>query len=141
MDSSWEQKREEVKRLKAERALQLLAEHIAEIRYVKDWSEKVGCTESTLNRLTKCYFEASSKQVLKEVRYRAICKRIEENPEITSYAVARSSGLSNEQGLFKFLKRHFNTTYSEIRYEVLIRKLSELNGNGKPDSLIQKWLE
>lgn len=141
MDNSWEQKREEVKRLKAERALQLLAEHISDIRYVRDWSEMVGCTESTLNRLTKCYFEATSKQVLKEVRYRAICKLIEENPEITSFSVARSSGLSNEQGLFKFLKRHFNTTYSEIRYEVLIRKLSELNGKQKPDSLIQNWLE
>jgi AraC-like DNA-binding protein len=140
-NNNWEEKREEVKRLKAERALQILADQIENIRYVKDWASEVGCTETTLTRLCKCYFNTNSKQVLKKVRYRKICKLIESNPEITSYAVAQSSGLHNEQNLFKFLKRHFDTTYSEIRYEVLIQQLSELNGNHKTDSLIQEWLE
>lgn len=140
-NQNWDEKREELKRLKAERALQILADRIGDIRYVKDWALEVGCTETTLTRLSKCYFKANSKQVLKKVRYRKICKLIEENPDITSFAVAHSSGLGNEQNLFKFLKRHFDTTYSEIRYEVLIRQLSELNGNHKTDSLIQEWLE
>lgn len=136
LNNDWMEKRDQVRRLKAERALQLLSEHIAKIRYVKDWSQMVGCTESTLNRLSKRYFEANSKQVLKEVRFKKIRECIEENPDMTSFAVARSCGLHNEQGLFKFLKRHFDTTYSEIKYEVLLRELSKQNSRQKLDNLV-----
>ena len=136
-----EQKIEKVNRLKAEQALQILAQEIARIRYVKDWAREAGCTQRVLNELVKRYFRINSKQLLKEVRYSKICKLIEENPDITSYSVACSCGLHDEQGLFKFLKRHFNTTYSDIRYEVLLRHLKDLNNQTKMDSSIKKWLE
>lgn len=141
INGSWEKKREEVNRLKAEQALQLLAKEIAHIRYVKDWADKTGYTQSILNELVKRHFRSNSKQVLKEVRYNKICKLIEDDPNITSYSVACSSGLNDEQGLFKFLKRHFDTTYSEIRYEVLLRHLKTINNETEVDSSIKKWLQ
>ncbi|MGK7371247.1 MAG: hypothetical protein ACNS64_13640, partial [Candidatus Halalkalibacterium sp. M3_1C_030] len=73
VNGSWEKKREEVNRLKAEQALQVLAREIAQIRYVKDWADKTGYTTSILNELVKRYFRTNSKQVLKEVRYNKIC--------------------------------------------------------------------
>lgn len=141
VNGSWEKKREEVNRLKAEQALQVLAREIAQIRYVKDWADKTGYTTSILNELVKRYFRTNSKQVLKEVRYNKICKLIEDDPNITSYSVACSCGLNDEQGLFKFLKRHFDTTYSEIRYEVLLKHFKTLNKQSEVDSSIKKWLE
>lgn len=141
VNGSWEKKREEVNRLKAEQALQVLAREIAQIRYVKDWADKTGYTTSILNELVKRYFRTNSKQVLKEVRYNKICKLIEDDPNITSYSVACSCGLNDEQGLFKFLKRHFDTTYSEIRYEVLLKHFKTLNKQTEVDSSIKKWLE
>lgn len=140
-NGEWEKKRDELNRLRAEQALQVLASDIDRIRYVKEWAGRAGCTQSVLNELAKRYFRLNSKQLLKEVRYNMICKLIEENPDITSYAVARSCGLHDEQGLFKFLKRHFNTTYTEIRYEVLLRHFQELKSQTKKDSVLKKWLE
>jgi AraC-like DNA-binding protein len=141
VNGSWEKKREEVNRLKAEQALQVLARDIAHIRYVKDWAHKSGYTQNILNELVKRYFRSNSKQLLKEVRYNKICRLIEDDPNITSYAVACSCGLSDEQGLFKFLKRHFDTTYSEIRYEVLLKHLKTINSETEVDSSIKKWLQ
>lgn len=141
MNGDWEQKREEVKRLKAEQALQILARDISHIRFVRDWAQRAGCTQRVLSELVKRYFKTNSKQILKEVRYSKICTLIEEDPDITSYAVASSCGLHDEQGLCKFLKRHYNTTYSDIRYEVLLRQFQELNSQAKTDSAIKKWLE
>lgn len=141
INNDLEQKREEVNRLKAEQALQVLAKEISSIRYVKEWAKEAGCTQSILNYLVKRYFRVNSKQLLKEVRYNKICKLIEENPNITSYSVACSCGLNDEQGLFKFLKRHYNTTYSDIRYEVLLKHFKDLNNQTETDSSIKKWLE
>jgi len=138
---NWEKKREELNKLKAEQALQVLASEIESIRYVKDWADKMDYKQAVLNELTKRYFGINSKQVLKEVRYNKICELIEDDPNITSYSVAASTGLNDEQGLFKFLKRHFDTTYSEIRYEVLLRHFRLLRKQSKMDSSIKKWLE
>jgi len=138
---NWEKKREELNKLKAEQALQVLASEIESIRYVKDWADKMDYKQAVLNELTKRYFGINSKQVLKEVRYNKICELIEDDPNITSYSVAASTGLNDEQGLFKFLKRHFDTTYSEIRYEALLRHFRLLRKQSKMDSSIKKWLE
>ena len=140
-NGNWEKKREELNKLKAEQALQVLASEIESIRYVKDWADKMDYKQAVLNELTKRYFGINSKQVLKEVRYNKICELIEDDPNITSYSVAASTGLNDEQGLFKFLKRHFDTTYSEIRYEVLLRHFRLLRKQSKMDSSIKKWLE
>jgi len=138
---NWVKKREELNKLKAEQALQVLASEIESIRYVKDWADKMDYKQAVLNELTKRYFGINSKQVLKEVRYNKICELIEDDPNITSYSVAASTGLNDEQGLFKFLKRHFDTTYSEIRYEALLRHFRLLRKQSKMDSSIKKWLE
>jgi len=140
-NGNWEKKREELNKLKAEQALQVLASEIESIRYVKDWADKMDYKQAVLNELTKRYFGINSKQVLKEVRYNKICELIEDDPNITSYSVAASTGLNDEQGLFKFLKRHFDTTYSEIRYEALLRHFRLLRKQSKMDSSIKKWLE
>ncbi|NGP75837.1 AraC family transcriptional regulator [Balneolaceae bacterium YR4-1] len=139
-NGNWVQNREEVKKLKAERALQVLAEDIASIRYVKDWADKIGCSQPILNDLIKIHFGLNAKQLLKEIRFIKICEIIESDPNATSYSVARSTGLHDEQGLFKFLKRHFNTTYSEIRYDVLLKHFQSLNSQKEVDNSIKKWL-
>ena len=140
-NGNWARNKEEVKRLKAERALQLLAENLASIRYVKDWADITGYSQPILNELVKNHFGLSSKQLLKDVRFNKICEIIENDPDATSYSVACSAGLHDEQGLFKFLKRHFNTTYSEIRYEVLLKYLKSLNNKREVDNSLKKWLE
>lgn len=139
-NGNWVRNREEVKRLKAEQALQVLAEDISNIRYVKDWADRMGYSQPILNELVKNHFGLNSKQLLKEIRFSKICELIENDPNATSYSVACSTGLNDEQGLFKFLKRHFDTTYSEIRYEVLLKHFKSLNNQREVDNSLKKWL-
>lgn len=108
----------EYNRLGAEEARQILADEIEEIRHVKQWAEKAGYSVSKLQRIIFHYYGMTAKEALKLIRYKKIIKLIKEDPSVTSYNVALSTGLKNEQDLYKFLKRNFNTSFTEIREDV-----------------------
>ena len=141
INNRWSTQKDEINKLKAEQALKVLARDIKDIRYVKDWAKRAGYSQSCLNELLKSNFNVNSKQVLKEVRFHKIYSLIKKDPEVTSFSVAISCGLNDEQGLCKFLKRHYGTSFSEIRYNAMLKQLNELNSQSKTDSSIKKWLE
>ena len=108
----------EYNRLGAEEARQILTDEIEEIRHVKQWAEKAGYSVSKLQRIISHYYGMTAKETLKLIRYKRIIKLIKEDPSVTSYNVALNTGLKNEQDLYKFLKRNFNTSFTEIREDV-----------------------
>lgn len=107
--------------VEANRVCEILEDEIAEIRYVKDWATRAGYSRKKLQRIVMTYYGITAKEKLKQYRFEAIKKAIKETPSITSYAVAIKTGLKNEQELYKFLNRNFNTSFSALRQWFLTR--------------------
>ena len=103
----------------AEIALQILDQKITSIRYVQDWALILGCSKTKLTRLITTHYKMSPKDLMKQVRLERIRKTIKENPEFGSYAVADECGLPNDKVLYQFLNRNFETSFSDLRFEIL----------------------
>jgi methylphosphotriester-DNA--protein-cysteine methyltransferase len=106
-------------RIEAEQALRLLKKEIANIRYVKDWAKLVNCSKTKLNQLMKFRFGVTAKTMLKNTRLETIKETIKEHPDYDCFAVAKENGLPNECELYKFLSRNFETSFTELRFELL----------------------
>lgn len=129
--TGWKNKRHELQQIQAELAIHILQSRIDKIRYVHDWAKETGYSTSKLCGLIKKYHKQNAKEVLRRVRYERVLKLLKNNPQITSYSVAVDCGLSNEHSLFKFLNRNFNTTYSELKSEVLLKRLKKSKSKSK----------
>ena len=106
----------------AHKACRILEEEIANIRYVQDWAAKAGCSKKKLQRLIKACFGIAAKQKLKKIRFKVIQQTIQEQPDITSYALAKKVGLESEQIVHQFLSRNFETNFSNLKVEVLMNQ-------------------
>jgi len=109
---------------KIEQAVDILIEEINDIRYVKDWADKFCVSYEWLKKNTKRYFGKSPKIIMREVRYETIIFFIRENGwESNSLHIAYKSGVgTTSDSLYKFLKGHYNTTFSRLKNEVLTKK-------------------
>lgn len=114
--------------LEAARVCKILEEELAEIRYVKDWAVQAGCSCKKLQRMIQATFGISAKEKLKVVRFNAIKQTLIEEPDSTSYAVAVMVGLKNEREAYKFLSRNFDTSFSELKFDLVLK--SENKGGG-----------
>jgi AraC-like DNA-binding protein len=94
--------------LEAARVCKILEEELAEIRYVKDWAAKAGCSKKKLQRVIKESYGVTAKQKLTEVRKQVIDEIIWADEDVSSYETACRSGLKNEQYLYHFLAHNFN---------------------------------
>ncbi|PAU92969.1 hypothetical protein CK503_13665 [Aliifodinibius salipaludis] len=76
---------------------------------------------------SRCYFSTSfaehfdetPHECLSRVRYTRLHKVILSYPHKTSRAIAVEIGLKDDQALYKFLNRHFDTNFTEIRKKLL----------------------
>jgi len=109
---------------KIEKALDILIEEINYIRYVKDWADKFCVSYEWLKKNAKRYFGKSPKVIMREVRYETIIFLIKENGwESTSKLIAYKSGVgTTSDSLYKFLKVHYNTTFTRLKKEVLTKR-------------------
>ncbi len=107
-----------------EKAVDTLIEEIANIRSVEDWSNHINLSYEWLKKWTKKYFGKSPGVIVREVRYDTIILLIMENGwESKSIYIAYKSGLgSNSDSLYKFLKSHYNTTFTRLKKEVLSKE-------------------
>ncbi|SMO78650.1 AraC family transcriptional regulator [Gracilimonas mengyeensis] len=118
-----DEKRKMLARIEANKIKKILSEEISQIRHVKDWAEFANCSTTKLNKTVKIHFGISAKKMMKEVRFISIKTVLSNAPYCGSYNLAQISGLSNEQELYKFLKINFNTTYTDLKYEILINRM------------------
>lgn len=117
--------------IEANRLCKILEDELAEIRYVKHWAAKAGCSKRNLQRVIKTCYGITAKAKLKEIRFNAIKQTLREHPGITSYGLAATVGLKNEQGVYNFLSRNFDTSFSNIKLLVISQKKM---GGGNSDS-------
>lgn len=109
---------------KIDKAVDFLIDEINNIRYVKDWANKFCVSYEWLKKNTKRNFGKSPKVIMREVRYETIIFLIRENGwESNSLHIAYKSGVgTTSDSLYKFLKWHYNTTFTRLKNEVLTKK-------------------
>lgn len=124
---------------KAEESLHLLVREIAGIRSVKQWAESCYVSRSGLKKRMNVVYGRYPKSILREIRFETICLLISEKGRMAaSIDVALESGLGpSSDALYKFLSRNFNTTFTDLKSEILIGKrtitFEWLNENDQPN--------
>lgn len=102
-----------------EDAVDVLEHHLNRIPNVTVWAEFIGYSRSYFSTcFTKCYGETPS-ECLCRVRYKKLHRLIFRYPYRTSRAIAQELGLRNEQAMYKFLNRHYDTNFTKVRNKLL----------------------
>jgi|GEM_PF-3436400 len=113
---------------KAEESVQILVKEIAGIRSVKQWAESCYVSRSCLKKRMNDVYGRYPKSILREIRFETICLLISEKGLMAaSMDVAIESGLGpSSDALYKFLSRNFDTTFTDLKSEILMGNRSIL---------------
>jgi len=105
----------EMKKISVGKLVNYLLEHIEEIKTVEDWSFSAGYSKSYFTRLVRAQYRRTPEFILRWVRLMKIAKEFHQDPEKICYAVAVDTGLSDDNGLCYFVKRHMGITPGMLR--------------------------
>jgi AraC-like DNA-binding protein len=108
-------------RMTATLARHILLENIAQIRTVGEWAERAGCSPNWLGRCIKQLYGLLAREMLRSERYNRIVFVIRNNLE--AYAAEVASLVAphwNDKSLCDFLRRHYQTNFTTLRYMLLI---------------------
>lgn len=92
-----------------------LLEHIEEIKTVEDWAASTGYSKSYFTRLVRAQYRRTPEYILRWIRLMKIAQDFHQDQEKICYAVAVDSGLSDDNGLCYFVKRHLGITPGILR--------------------------
>lgn len=101
------------------RSFMVLHANLRKIQTVQHWADHMGVTRSSLSRLLKVYANQTPLEMMRRVRYNTIIEMIESYPDIKSYAAAQECGLMDEKALYKFLKKYYDISFTELRHKTL----------------------
>ena len=102
-----------------EQAEQFARENIADIRYVYDLAYKMGYSRSYFYTKVSEAYNMKPVELLREVRFGCIREEILAHQNETSRAIAQRVGLRDEQALYKFLVRYWDTNFTLLRKQLL----------------------
>lgn len=102
-----------------EESIRILEENLADITTVSVWAKEMGYSRSYFSTRFTEYFGESPSECLCRIRYCRLHRAILQYPYETSRAMALRLGLRNEQALYKFLSRHYDTNFTEVRNKLL----------------------
>lgn len=106
--------------LKAEEAVCLLEERIADIPDVQTWAKKAGVSRRWLCKSMKAVYGKSPKIILREMKYEKVAWLIcDEGLETGSYSVAVDAGFKSASGLSKFLSAYHNLNFTGLKAEIM----------------------
>tara|TARA_R110001599_G_scaffold84130_2_gene226611 strand:- start:6454 stop:6771 length:318 start_codon:yes stop_codon:yes gene_type:complete len=99
-----------------ENAHSLLEENITSLTTVTEWGKVCGfdCRKK-FSRAYREYFGLRPKETLYEIRIQKIKEYMKTFPNEINYCVAVEFGFTNEQGLYKFIKRHTGLSPTQLR--------------------------
>lgn len=124
-------------RHKAERAMEVLIQNIARIRYVSDWARDASVSPEWLRKKMNLTYGKAPSRIIREKRFEVIIELIlQEGVEVTSIEIAIESGIGQtSDSLYKFLKRYYGITFTELKELVLQqyqnRRSNRLTGHQK----------
>jgi methylphosphotriester-DNA--protein-cysteine methyltransferase len=101
--------------------VELLEQNLEYIPNVGAWADEACISYSWMKRQLKQRYRLTPKQIMRQARYEKILLLIEEYGwDAGSQCIAIESGVGKtSDSLYKFLNRHYGTTFSKLREEVL----------------------
>lgn len=108
-----------------ESSIKILKNNIQEIPTVNSWAEFMGYSRSYFSTSFTGFFGETPSKCLCRIRYRQLHKKILKYPHKTSYAIACELGLKDEKALYKFLSRHYDTNFTEVRNKLMKKRRME----------------
>ena len=115
-----------------------LKDHIQEIATVCDLAEKMGYSRSYFSTLAREMYGIPAGQLVREVRFAAIKKSIIKYPYETSFSIAKRTGLKDDQALYKFLSKHWDTNFTELSRKLLSEKEKDSKLDKQSDGIANK---
>lgn len=104
-----------MKKISVGKLVNHLLEHIDEIKTVEDWAASSGYSKSYFTRLVSAQYRRTPEFILRWIRLMKIAQEFHQDQNKICYAVAVDSGLSDDNGLCYFVKRHMGITPGILR--------------------------
>jgi transcriptional regulator GlxA family with amidase domain len=106
-------------------ASRVLEENITSIRTVAEWAEAMGYADrKKFSRVFRKQFGYRPREAFQEIRAKKIQEYFKHFPDEKNYCIAIEFGFADEQGLYKFFKRHIGLSPTEWRKR-LVKKASQ----------------
>lgn len=110
-----------------EQSVIMLEKHLEEIPNVIAWAAFMGFSRSYFCTSFTRYFGETPSEKLRSIRYKRVHKVVLRYPHESSNSITKRIGLNNEQALYKFLSRHYDTNFTKVRNKLL-------NGSPPPEA-------
>lgn len=117
-------------------AIDYLESHFGEIFTVKEWASGMGYAPNTFWRKFRQHYKIRPNEVLLELKKRKLIELIISKPELDNTGIAFEFGLTDGNGLYQFVKKHFKCTPSELKNRVKA-EYSEVTEKKRDGSLFE----
>lgn len=104
-----------MEKIPVEKLINHLLDNIEEIKTVEDWASSSGYSKSHFARLISTRYHRTPEYMLRWIRLMKIAQEFHRDHKKICYAVAVDSGLSNDNGLCYFVKKHLGITPGILR--------------------------
>ena len=101
-----------------ELALDVLGENITSIHTVAEWADEMGYeSEKYFTRKIRAHYKKSPYKIIVEKRVQRVKEELKNSPEEILFSIALELGFSDNNALYKFIKRHTGKTPSQLKWE------------------------
>ncbi len=98
-----------------EQAIEFLDEHFDTIQSVTEWAEAMGYSRTLFWKAFDSHFKVTPRSKYIKKKMEVLCIFFNENSECKNREAAEVIHLNNGDALYKFVKRHFGCSTTELR--------------------------
>ncbi|MBN2731479.1 MAG: AraC family transcriptional regulator [Balneolaceae bacterium] len=98
-----------------EEAVPALRENLDTIHTVAEWAAATGYSRAYFSILVRQKLEEAPSAIIRREKFKKVKRLVRENPTQKGHLIAKKTGFKNVKSLYKFLRRHFDTTLTAIR--------------------------
>jgi len=108
-----------LKHHKADEAIEILIQNIADIPDVQRWAEAAGVSRGWLWYTMKKIYGKTPREIIREVRFKTIVQLLKKDIHAISYSIARDAGFQDDDSMRKFLSNNYRYTFTTLKDEVI----------------------
>ena len=101
-------------KIPVELALEFLEQHFGDLKSVEEWGEAMGYTRSAFWKSFDRHYRYSPRQAYIDQKKKVLCQWLKSNGVPSGRKAAEQIHLSDGDALYKFVRRHFNCTVSNL---------------------------
>ena len=106
-------------RIPIEDAIDFLNQNFSDIPGIAEWAESMGYPRSSFWRIFDTCFDKPPRTVFIEKKKKVLESFLKSHPECKSSEAAKVIHLSNGNDLYRFIKRHYNCTPTDLKIRIL----------------------